>query len=50
VEELEFRVVPPRRGPQRAASAAGGVADEAERIADPGLRRLYRIDRTKARA
>ena len=50
VEELEFRVVPLRRGPQRAASATGGVEDEAERIADPGLRRLYRIDRTKARA
>jgi Dna[CI] antecedent DciA-like protein len=50
VEELEFRVVPSRRGPQRAASAAGGVEDEAERIADPGLRRLYRLDRTKARA
>jgi len=42
VQDLEFRVVPMRLGPQRAASAASGLKDEADRIADPGLRRLYR--------
>ena len=50
VEELEFRVVPPRRGPQRAASASGGAMDEADAIGDPGLRRIYRMERKKARA
>lgn len=50
VEDLEFRVVPVRVGPKRAASAAGGVEDEAERITDPGLRRVYRSSRAKALA
>jgi predicted nucleic acid-binding Zn ribbon protein len=52
VEDLEFRVVPPRRGPQRAATSAGGAVavDEADTIADPGLRRIYRMERTKAGA
>jgi predicted nucleic acid-binding Zn ribbon protein len=50
VEDLEFRVVPLRLGPQRAASASGGVEDEADRISDPGLRRVYRYLRTKALA
>ena len=48
VLDLEFRVVPMRRGPQRAESATGGIVDEAERITDPGLRRIYRADRTRA--
>ena len=50
VQDLEFRVVPPRRQPQRAVSVAGRIADEAERISDPGLRRIYRAARTKALA
>jgi hypothetical protein len=50
VMDLEFRVVPLRRGPQRATSTAGGIVDEAEQIADPGLRRIYRAARTKAMA
>jgi hypothetical protein len=50
VEDLEFRVVPPRLEPQRAASPDGRVDDEAERISDPGLRRIYRAARTKALA
>ena len=50
VEDLEFRVVPLRLGPGRAATAAGGAGDEAERIADPGLRRVYRYLRAKALA
>jgi hypothetical protein len=39
VEELEFRVAPQRRGPQRAAQSM--PADEADGIEDPGLRRIY---------
>ena len=39
VEELEFRVAPQRRGPQRAQQST--PADEADGIEDPGLRRLY---------
>jgi predicted nucleic acid-binding Zn ribbon protein len=50
VEDLEFRVVPPRLGPKRAVSAAGGIQDEADRIEDPGLRRVYRYLRAKALA
>ncbi len=51
VEDLEFRVVPRRREPQRAAqSAAVLVADEADAIVDPVLRGLYKASRTKARA
>jgi len=51
VEDLEFRVVPRRREPQRAAqSAAALVADEADAIVDPVLRGLYKASRTKARA
>jgi hypothetical protein len=53
VDDLDFRVVPSRRGPGRALSAAGNAAcpqDEADGIADPGLRRIYRIERAKARA
>lgn len=40
---IEFRVVPPRRAPQRA-----GETDEADAIADPVMRRLYRAARRKA--
>jgi predicted nucleic acid-binding Zn ribbon protein len=50
VEDLQFRVVPLRLGPQRAATATGGGEDEADRIADPGLRRVYRYLRAKAMA
>ena len=50
VEDLEFRVVPLRRGPQRATTSTGRVLDEADSIADPGLRRIYRRERTKAGA
>jgi hypothetical protein len=47
VEGLEFRVVPLRVGPGRAASASGVIPDEAERIDDPGLRRIYRAARAR---
>ena len=51
VEDLEFRVVPRRREPQRAAQSAPAlVADEADAIADPVLRGLYKASRTKALA
>jgi hypothetical protein len=49
VEDLEFRVVPRRREPQRATSALP-VLDEAESITDPVLRKLYKVSRKKAQA
>ena len=57
VDDLEFRVVPRRREPQRAraASVAAGATsalpyDEAEGIEDPVLREIYRASRKKALA
>jgi len=50
VEDLEFRIVPRPRGPQRAQQAVSAPADEAESIADPVLRGLYRASRKKALA
>jgi len=48
VEEIEFRVVPRRLGPQQAPSSSRRIDDEADRIDDPGLRRIYRAERSKA--
>jgi predicted nucleic acid-binding Zn ribbon protein len=51
VEDLEFRVVPPRREPQRARqSMAEGAGDEADGIADPVLRSIYKAARKKSLA
>ncbi len=52
VEDLEFRVMPRRREPQRAVAAfhASLAADEADAIADPVLRGLYKASRKKALA
>ena len=51
VEDLEFRVMPRRREPQRAEQAAPTVfADESNAIADPVLRSIYRAARKKALA
>jgi len=52
VEDLEFRVTPRRREPQRAVAAfrASLQADEADAIADPVLRGLYKASRKKALA
>jgi hypothetical protein len=51
VEELEFRVVPQRREPQRAErSTATPLLDEADGIADPVLRDIYKAARKKALA
>jgi hypothetical protein len=46
VRDVEFRVMPPRREPERAVFALGKT-DEATEIADPGLRRNYRRARDK---
>jgi predicted nucleic acid-binding Zn ribbon protein len=51
VEHVEFRVVPRRREPQRAAAAVPALAaDEANDIHDPVLRSIYRASRKKALA
>ena len=51
VEELEFRVAPPKREPQRAAtSIPAPLFDEAEGIDDPVLRSIYKASRKKALA
>jgi hypothetical protein len=51
VEDLEFRIVPRRREPQRAAAAVPALfSDEAEGIADPVLRDIYKASRKKAQA
>jgi hypothetical protein len=51
VDELEFRVAPERRGPQRAERSSVNVAaDEADRIQDQGLRRIYIQSRKKETA
>ena len=53
VEELEFRIAPPRMEPQRASrstSAQASLFDEATAIQDPGLRRLYVASRKRVSA
>jgi hypothetical protein len=51
VEDIEFRVVPRRREPQRAAEAVPALsADESAAIADPVMRSIYRAARNKALA
>lgn len=58
VDDLEFRIMPrqtevvalARKEPQRAAHAAPAVADDAELIADPVLRNLYKASRQRAGA
>ena len=52
VEEVEFRVVPGRRPPQiaRRSDVSLPAADEADQIADPVLRVIYRQARKKALA
>ena len=51
VEDLEFRIVPRRREPQRAAQAVPALfPDEADGIADPVLRGIYKASRKKALA
>jgi len=54
VSDLQFVVAPPRREPQREtgpqAPVAGVSPDEADAIADPGLRRIYRNSRRRLTA
>ncbi len=51
VDDLEFRVTPKRREPQRAAaSIPRSSADEADSIADPILRSLYKTSRKRSLA
>jgi predicted nucleic acid-binding Zn ribbon protein len=51
VEDVEFRVVPRKREPERAKVAAPRLfADEADGIADPVLRGIYKASRKKAQA
>jgi hypothetical protein len=50
VEDVEFRVVPRRRDAQRAALPVPALLDEADGIADPVLRGIYRTARAKALA
>lgn len=49
VGDLEFRIMPPRRGPMVATSSvpAFELTDEANGIEDPVLRRIYRRKRQK---
>jgi hypothetical protein len=51
VEDLEFRIVPRRREPQRAAQAVPALfPDEADGIDDPVLRGIYKASRKRAQA
>lgn len=51
VDEVEFRIAPQRRGPQRAErSSLPHADDEADRIEDPGMRRLYITSRKRETA
>lgn len=53
VEDLEFRIVPRRREAQRASEATPAMPapdDEAEHIADPVLRGIYKAARKRALA
>lgn len=51
VQDVEFRVVPRRIEPRRATAATTGLfTDEADGIADPVMRSIYRASRKKAHA
>ena len=50
VDEVEFRVVPPRRQPARAESLQQVPVDDADSIRDPLMRNLYKEARKKATA
>ena len=47
VTDLEFRIIPRRREPQRETSR---IEDESDAIQDPVLRRIYRVARRKETA
>jgi hypothetical protein len=51
VDDLEFRIVPRRREPELARAAMPALfADDADAIADPVMREIYKQSRKKATA
>jgi Dna[CI] antecedent DciA-like protein len=50
VDDLEFRIVPRRREPALARASVATMSDDADAIADPVLRDLYKLSRKKALA
>jgi predicted nucleic acid-binding Zn ribbon protein len=54
VTSIELRVMPPRFGPQRETETSFALhppeIDEADHIADPGLRRIYKAARRRETA
>lgn len=50
VEDIEFRVVPPRREPRRAQSSVPAAGDDADEIQDPVLRNIYKAARRRETA
>jgi hypothetical protein len=50
VDDLEFRIVPRRREPAIARASVPSLFDDADAIADPVLRDLYKLSRKKAQA
>lgn len=50
IRKIEFRIGIPKRQPQRADQPALTVADEADRIQDPVLKKVYRLSRKRATA
>ena len=50
VADIELRVMPPKFGPRRAehVERVESPADEADAIADPGLRRIYKAARLRS--
>ena len=50
VDDLEFRIIPRRREPEIARASIPALIDDADAIADPILRDLYKLSRKKAQA
>lgn len=50
VDDLEFRILPRRREPVVARASVPTLLDDADAIADPVLRDLYKLSRKKAQA
>ena len=50
VDQLEFRIAVPKRGPARAEQRCDQNPDEADAIRDPYLRLIYKAARRKASA
>jgi hypothetical protein len=50
VDDIEFRIVPRRREPALARASVPTMVDDADSIADPVLRGIYKLSRKKAQA